>query len=211
MTTPVVNPGVVQCQSSSSYCNSTYHFLAGIVGTAAGSRHTCALDAGGYVWCWGRNAVGQLGDGTTTSRSYATRVCATGSGQDCANGTLLSGVTAIAVGKDFSCALMTSGGVKCWGLNSTYQLGDGTLTNRSLPVNVTGLSSGVASISAGDSHVCAVVSSAAKCWGYNDDGEIGDGTTTSRSAPTTVCNSTCSGSLSNVSKLTAGRKGTRAR
>jgi alpha-tubulin suppressor-like RCC1 family protein len=204
---PMMNPGVVMCQSTSSYCNSTYHFLAGIVGMATGDFHTCALDAAGYVWCWGDNRAGQLGDGTTTRRIYATRVCATGSGQDCTNGTLLSGVAAIAIGKLFSCALTTGGGVKCWGTNSDGQLGDGTTTDRSLPVNVSSLTSGVASITAGNAHACAVVSSGAKCWGYNGDGELGDGTQTSESTPTTVCDSSptnCSGSLSGVSKLSAG-------
>jgi alpha-tubulin suppressor-like RCC1 family protein len=209
---PVVNPSVVQCQSTSSYCNSTYHFLAGIVSTAAGSRHTCALDAAGYVWCWGRNVEGQLGDGTTTTRNYATRVCATGSGQDCTNGTLLSSVTAIAAGHDFTCALTSSGGVKCWGRNVAGQLGDGTTTNRSLPVNVSGLTSGVASLTAGGEFACAVVSGGAKCWGYNGDGAIGDGTTTSRSTPVSVCasgawnGSICNGgsALGGVSKISAG-------
>jgi alpha-tubulin suppressor-like RCC1 family protein len=205
--TPVVNPGVVLCQSTSSYCNSTYHFLAGIVGMSTGDFHSCALDSAGYVWCWGNNQYGQLGDGTTTSRSYATRVCATGSGQDCTNGTLLSGVAAIAIGKQFSCALTTSGGVQCWGENGAGQLGDGTPTNRSLPVGVSGLTSGVASLTVGNAHACAVVLAGAKCWGYNEDGELGDGTQISRHTPTTVCASApanCSGSLSNVSKLSAG-------
>jgi alpha-tubulin suppressor-like RCC1 family protein len=212
-TTPVVNPGVVLCQSTSGYCNSTYHFLAGIVAIATANNHTCALDNTGYVWCWGRNQIGQLGDGTTTSRSYATRVCATGSGQDCTNGTLLGGVTAIAAGEDFSCALLSSGGVKCWGFNYYGELGDGTYSNQSLPVDVSGLTSGVASLSSGQFHTCVVLAAGgAKCWGLNLDGELGDGTQMPRGTPVSVCASgiwngtTCYGgsALSGVSKITAG-------
>jgi alpha-tubulin suppressor-like RCC1 family protein len=213
-TTPVVNPAVVLCQSTSGSCNSTYHFLAGIVQIATADSHTCALDYSGYVWCWGRNHAGQLGDGTTTNRSYATRVCATGSGQDCTNGTLLSGVTAITSGLDFTCAVMTSGGMKCWGYNDYGELGDGTYSSRSQPADVSGLTSGVASISAGNTHACVVLTGGgAKCWGYNGDGELGDGTPFISSAtPASVCASgvwngtACNGgsALSGVSKISAG-------
>ena len=71
-TTPDREPRCSLCQSTSSSCNSTYHFLAGIVGIAAGVRHTCAVDSAGYAWCWGNNTSGELGDGTTVSRSTAT-------------------------------------------------------------------------------------------------------------------------------------------
>jgi alpha-tubulin suppressor-like RCC1 family protein len=203
-----LNPKVVVCASTSSSCNSTYHFLAGITAVATSDRHTCALDLSGNVWCWGANVVGQLGDGTTTARNVATRVCASGSGQDCPNGAPLSGVTAIAVGRSFSCALTTSGGVKCWGTNIVGELGDGTTTNRLLPVDVSGLTSGVAALVAGEFHACAVLTGGGvKCWGYNIDGELGDGTQVSKTTPVSVC-ATGSGAsctaLTGVSKLSAG-------
>ena len=48
--------------------------LAGVIDIEAGAFHTCATRGAGDVWCWGRNSEGQLGDGTTTSRTIPVRV-----------------------------------------------------------------------------------------------------------------------------------------
>ena len=162
---------------------------SGAQALTAGWAHTCALTTSGGVKCWGWNGRGQLGDGTTTDR--ATPVNVSG---------LTSGVTAIAAGADQTCALMTGGGVKCWGYNYFGQLGNSTTTDSATPVDVSGLASGVSAIDAGWAHTCALMATGGvKCWGWNNIGQLGDGTTTDRAIPGDV-----NGLPGGVSALAAG-------
>ncbi|MEO8675716.1 MAG: right-handed parallel beta-helix repeat-containing protein [Casimicrobiaceae bacterium] len=148
---------------------------SGVTAIATGSNHSCAVAAGGLK-CWGINTTGQLGDGTFTQRLVP--VAVTGLG---------SGVTAVTAGLTHTCALTTAGGVKCWGLNSSGQVGDGTTTQRFTPVDVSGLASGVTAIAAGQNHTCAVITNVGvKCWGENNEGELGDGTMGTRPFPGSV-------------------------
>ena len=100
---------------------------------------------------------------------------------------LTSGVADVQAGSYFACALTTSGGVKCWGQNTLGQLGDGTNTNRTTPVDVSGLTTGVAKLSVGSDYACALTTSGGvKCWGWNRDGQIGDGSNTDSNLPVDV-------------------------
>ena len=156
-----------------------------------GYYHTCAiLDTGG-VQCWGYNVFGQLGDGTRSDRNTPVDVSG-----------LSSGVTSLAIGGNHSCALLSTGGVKCWGYNVYGQLGNGvTAPHETTPVDVSGLQTGVVAITAGLHHTCAVLSSGRSvCWGNNEYGQIGDGSLTARLTPVDV-----SGLSSGTTELSAGR------
>ncbi|MDW8246221.1 MAG: hypothetical protein RMJ84_06565 [Sandaracinaceae bacterium] len=148
---------------------------------AAGWNHTCAVvGSDAQVFCWGDNSHGQLGSGMSGGNS--TTAVSTG----------LRGAQAIAAGGMHTCALlMGSGEVLCWGANWNGQLGDGTMTNRSTPVPVRGLS-GVTAIALGSYHSCAITQNPTTrrpevlCWGRNNVGELGDGTTMDRTTPVMV-------------------------
>lgn len=140
---------------------------------SAGGAHSCAVVAGA-VRCWGINAFGQLGDGTTTQRNSPVAVPGPVS------------IAAVSAGDRHTCALATGGQVYCWGNNGDGQLGDGTTVSRLSPVQVAGLPPAT-EISAGGSHTCALVRSGrVLCWGDNTYLQLGDGTATQRSFPTTV-------------------------
>lgn len=133
---------------------------------AAGANHTIVARPDGSVWTWGSNSGGQIGDGTTTTRSVPTLV------------STLSGVVAVAAGASHTLALRNDGAVYAWGNNSYGQLGDGTTTTRLTPV-LAGVS-GIVAIAAGDQHSAALASDGRLwVWGRNTYGQIGKGTTTS--------------------------------
>ena len=146
--------------------------VAGAQTVAAGGNHSCAL-VGGGAQCWGDNAYGDLGDNSNNEAEVPVAVTGLGA--------VGSGVQAVAVGHDHSCALV-NGGAQCWGWNASGQLGNNTTGNASLPVAVRGLESGVQALATGREHTCALVSGGVQCWGDNSCGELGNGTDAGSSA-----------------------------
>jgi len=145
-----------------------------VVEVAAGIRHSCALVENGWVYCWGRNQFGQLGDGSFVDSPTPVRVSG------------LTGVKQISLAFESTCAVRNTGRVFCWGSNNSGQLGDGTTMNRTTPVRVVALTD-VTQVAAGRFHSCALRSSGRVfCWGSNSDGQLGDGTTTDRLTPVRV-------------------------
>jgi len=151
---------------------------SGIATMSINYGHTCVVTTGGGAKCWGANRYGQLGDGTTNSSSTLVDVVG-----------LTSGVTSIAMGETYTCALLNNSSVKCWGENHNGKLGNGTTGLGSFtPVDVEGLSSDAIGLAGGQSHTCVLKSSGRVfCWGSNSSGQLGDGTTgAARAAPIDV-------------------------
>ena len=161
--------------------------LTGISKLATGWYHSLALRSDGTIWAWGYNGFGALGDGTTTDK--VTPFPGGGS---------LTNVIDVAAGQYFSMALKNDGTVWSWGYNANGQLGDGTTTGKTTPVQVI-LLTGVTQIAAGQNHSLALKSDGTVwAWGYNGYGQLGNGTTTSASSAVQVTG------LSGVVRIAAG-------
>ena len=111
---------------------------------------------------------------------------ATGTFSDGSTQVLGPAISNIARGAGDTCALLTSGGVECWGYNDYGQLGDGNTTDSLIPRPVKGISTATA-VALGYDHGCALLASGAvKCWGANDFGQLGNGSNADSSIPVSV-------------------------
>jgi len=152
--------------------------LTGIVSVSAGDQFSLALKSDGKVWAWGNNSFGQLGNGTTTRSQTPVEVSIPNN----------INIIEISTKYSYSLALASDGTVWSWGRNYYGQLGDGSKTNRSTPVPVSGLT-GIIAISAGGAHGLALDSyGTVWSWGGNYVGQLGNGTTTNSLTPVKVKN-----------------------
>jgi alpha-tubulin suppressor-like RCC1 family protein len=175
--------GNVECWGSNYYgqvgnnslvdVDTSIQVATGAVDITANFSNTCVANGDGTAACWGSQNSGQVGNGLVGSGTYAkvpTPVLN------------LTSVTQISLGGTseadaFACAV-NANQAWCWGDNYQGQLGDGTTTDNSVPVQVAGLPVGnVTQVKAGDDFACALVNSQAWCWGYNFQGQLGVGTT----------------------------------
>ncbi len=158
---------------------------AAATAVAAGYVHTCAI-AGGSAYCWGDNTTGALGDGTTTQRSSPVQVSTplpAGATEASAGGGENAGSPPTYYGH--TCALV-GGSIWCWGSNESGQLGDGTFTRSSVPVQVDpgSLNGPATAVSNGDRHTCAIVlQGGVRCWGAAGSWQLGNGNTSNQSRP----------------------------
>lgn len=168
--------------ATGTFSNGSKHVLGPAVrNIAAGCFNSCVLLASGRVQCWGDNSRGGLGDGTRID-SLAPR--------------LVKGITtatAVAYSKHYhwghGCALLAGGAVRCWGSNSSGQLGNGVVASpwdAVTPVAVSGMVDATA-IAAGGQHSCAVLANGAvQCWGDNESGQLGNGANGFSGVPVSV-------------------------
>ena len=143
----------------------------------AGEYFTCVVVASGGVDCWGSNALGDLGNGTTTGPDACysgQRLCST-------TPVAVPGIadaTQVSAGDTHACALLESGIIECWGQNRDGDLGDGSIADSYTPVKVEGITNAV-QVSAGVDDTCAVLATGeVKCWGNNNLDQLGDGMAT---------------------------------
>jgi alpha-tubulin suppressor-like RCC1 family protein len=149
----------------------------------SGQAGYCAVLSTGHMSCWGDNADGELGNGTTVTYSDVP-VAVTG----------ITDVKAVASDDNFGsyCAMLSTGQVKCWGTGGYGELGNGTTKSSDVPVAVTGISDAktIAIDGDGESYCAVLATGHTSCWGYNLKGELGNGTTTNSDVPVAVSNVT---------------------
>ncbi|MDC0675300.1 RCC1 domain-containing protein [Nannocystis radixulma] len=148
---------------------------------STGYEFTCALLSGGSTKCWGRNLLGELGQGDTDNRGAGPGEM----GEALPVIDLGGSVVQVDNGSNSVCARFADGRLKCWGSNWDGELGAGDTEPRgmgpgemgdALPFVDLGVDSKVVAMSTGPAFVCAVTDQGqVKCWGSNWVGQLGLG------------------------------------
>jgi alpha-tubulin suppressor-like RCC1 family protein len=164
--------------------------LSGVSKLSLGEKHSCALTNNNLIYCWGRNNRLQLGVNCTEGECRAATEVELPL-------TPTPTIIEISAGKEFTCALLATGAVYCWGAGDFGQLGLSSVNDRDVPAKLN-TNYNFIQISAGDKYACGVLTTGgAMCWGLNAHYQIGDSTIIQRNSPVFVHN------LSGLSKISA--------
>ena len=134
----------------------------------AGVWHTCAVLNNGSVACWGENSELQVGSSSPTAEPTATFIQGYGPSHPAA---------VVRAGAYHTCAVDTTGDIRCWGEGADGKLGNGGTSNSHLPVNVS-LPTGAKAVdvAVGAYHTCALLTNGSvMCWGDGSYGQLGAG------------------------------------
>ena len=159
-------------------------------GSNSTNVYSGAIRTDGSLWAWGYNFNGQLGDGTTVNKSSPIQI-----------GTLTNWkqVYCAYASSAYSGAVKTDGTLWAWGYNGAGNLGDGTILNKSSPVQIGTLTNWKQIICGYSTSSIAIKTDGTLwAWGYNGNGSLGDGTTVNKSSPIQI------GTLTNWKQITCG-------
>ncbi len=175
--------------------------MTDVAQVSVGIDHTLILKKNGSLWAVGKNDFGQLGDGSTTNQKTPVQVMI-------AAGNPMADVAQVSAGYQHSMIVVKNGTLWAVGHNKYGQLGDGTKTNRSNPVQVRTAASqpitNVAQVSAGYQHTM-ILKTDDTLWGVgrNNVGQLGDGSTTDQKTPVQV-RTAASQPITNVAQVSVG-------
>jgi alpha-tubulin suppressor-like RCC1 family protein len=173
----------------------------------ADMAHTCTRMSDGTARCWGSNLSGRFGNDSLSNSNVPVAVVDPNNTSN-----PLTGIANISAGGYQTCAVMADSTARCWGLNEAGRLGNDSLSNSDVPVtvvdptNTSNPLTGFATISVGNSNVCAVMTdSTARCWGYNGSGRFGNNTLTDSKVPVAVVDPTNTANpLTGIASISAG-------
>jgi Secretion system C-terminal sorting domain/Regulator of chromosome condensation (RCC1) repeat len=138
---------------------------------SSGSFHTCAIKTDNTLWTWGKNNVGQLGDGTFVQKTIPTQI-----GTDQNWSSVSSGYT-------YTMCVKTNGTLWAWGDNTYGQLGNNSILPLNSPTQI-GTDTDWLSVSSGAFHTLATKTNGSLwAWGFNNSGQLGDGTSANQIVP----------------------------
>lgn len=176
----------VEIKALASYTTYYYRIVASnSTGTSYGAEKEFTTTAAGTVLGWGANAVGQLGDGTTTGPEKCTFGFACSELPVAVSGSL-SEVASVSAGGSHSLAVSSTGTVMAWGPNTNGDLGNGTTIDSSVPVKVSNITTATSASAGEDFSLALLKNNTVEAWGRGTEGQLGNGTTTSSSTPVAV-------------------------